>query len=122
MPARGQSDSIHTTDRAITEQTECGECSFCAASNPRSRIACSFCGSRLPWTFEPAQRQKLEMKLHMARREKNKHTAIPATEIPATGLTPPTELAPPQPSLKALKSTEPLMMPGDAITAAIIKT
>lgn len=67
-----------------------GQCSFCAAPNPRTNIACNFCGSRLPWTFEVAGRNSLERKLFLARLQKSE-TVEPVTD-PAPELSPPTPL------------------------------
>jgi hypothetical protein len=42
-----------------------GLCAFCAAPNPREKIACHFCGSRLPWTFEATGRLTFESRVYL---------------------------------------------------------
>jgi len=61
MPVNGQPGSTPSQPGTLDE----GLCSFCAAPNSRASIACNFCGSRLPWTFEKTGKLNLESKIYL---------------------------------------------------------
>jgi hypothetical protein len=82
MSASGQSGSTPTEP----DESDAGLCTFCAAPNPRDKIACHFCGSRLPWTFEARGRLKLERKVYLSPVRKGDVDGLESNDIDVKAL------------------------------------
>jgi hypothetical protein len=116
MPAQEQHEPPRSNNSLTNSAVPAGgQCSFCAADNPRESIACHFCGSRLPWTFERAGLNQLELKLHLERVYKNSLPIMGASLRPE-------ETAPlqKQPVIEH-GSNEPILITDDIVSTSIIK-
>ena len=102
MSAEAQFDS----PRAVSDLPDSGPCSFCAAPNSHTKIACNFCGSRLPWTFEGAPRRALDQKFLLPRYRSTTQSALPSP--------------PPEPTPVTMNA--PLLMACDLTDAKVIKS